>query len=270
MYPKNRKISLSPHIIKVVILICAALASWVPILKTKFLNDDIQIIGTAIPAGFKEIFTPFYSMNVWGFYFRPLLESIFKLILFISGLQPGLFHIVTLALYIGAVVLAYQTGKKLGFSEKAAFIGALLFAVFPGHDINAGWISATSDLLACNFLLATTMLMARYFNMERLRISSVFLLAALILLSLISKEVTYMGFLLPLMFLFNVEAPDKAKRNRAFTFSSMYIGIQVLLITYRYMVVKSNLLSSTNIAHVTVPQLIINYRLIILNNFTFF
>lgn len=263
MYPKNRKIYPAPHIIKGVILICIALLSWYPMFSTKFLNDDIQIIGTAIPGHFQEIFAPFYSINVWGFYFRPLLQSLFNLILFISGLQPLLFHILTLALYTSAVALTYRAGRKIGLQDNAAFIGAVLFAVFPGHDINAGWISATSDLLACNFLLIALILMARYIKEEPLKIKSGIILVLVFLLALISKEVAYMGFLLPGIFLFDKDAQGKSVRKRAAGFAGLFIGVMAILMVYRFAVVKSNLLTSSHIAHVTIPQLLINFLLYI-------
>ena len=263
MYLKNQKIRQFPRIIKVFILTVATTISWFPLIFTKFLNDDIQIIGTTVPGSLSMVFGPFFSLNVWGYYFRPVLQSLLLLILYISGLTPLLFHIVTFFLYLLSVILLFEAARRSRIPENAAFITALIFAVLPAHDINAGWLSATSDLLVCNFLLTLYIFLSIYIQKEKLAAAHYVLIAFLSLLALLSKELSYTGFFIPILFLVDKTETKNFSRKRILLFSLIYFSIIPLIFLYRYFVIGSNLLTSSHIAHVTVKQLIINFFLYI-------
>ncbi len=94
-------------------------------------------------------------LDIWGVrQTRPLTYLTFWLNYLIGGRDPLGYHIVNLALHVGAVLLLYECLRRL-LSERAALIAAAIFAVHPIQAEPVNYIWARSIVLAALLCLAS-------------------------------------------------------------------------------------------------------------------
>ncbi len=114
-----------------------------PTLNSFFHSDDLDLlyfVHHGGPLGVRK-FTP-------EDYFRPLTSISFYVEHQLWGLNVLGFRAIHLFLHGVVTLLVARFGKQLGLSQKASRIGAVLFAVLPGHIEAVVWLGARSDLLA--------------------------------------------------------------------------------------------------------------------------
>ena len=140
------------------LLILAAVVFYRGVLACGYVLDDTALIlqnpYVKNPHLWKDIFTT----PMWAFlghagessYYRPLGIFMFWLICRVGGLNPVGYHFFQLFLYVLAVFMVYQVGRKLLPTDLAAFGGALLWALHPAHVEPVAWASAIPDI-ACGF-----------------------------------------------------------------------------------------------------------------------
>src|SRR5947209_14020233 len=66
------------------------------------------------------------------------------------ALNPWLFHVVSLIVHVGSVILVFQILRRLIGRDGPSFAGALLFAIHPQQSEAVAWASGLKDLL-CGF-----------------------------------------------------------------------------------------------------------------------
>jgi len=107
------------------ILMAAALAAFGTSLGSGFHFDDYAIFGD------RFLTSPTGWLEVWSLrQTRPLTYLSFWLNYQLGGANPAGYHLLNLALHLGAVLLAYECLRRL-MNERAALLAAALFAVHP-------------------------------------------------------------------------------------------------------------------------------------------
>src|SRR5579862_3241445 len=146
-------------------LLLLALLPYAGILRNDFAyiyDDKAQIIDNPYVHSFghlREVLTT----PVWSFaaahgmsnYYRPVMTFGFLLCYQLFGPVAWGFHLASLLLHAGVVVVLYLLAASLLQSRGAAFAAAALFAIHPIHVESVAWISAVTDLEMTFFYLLT-------------------------------------------------------------------------------------------------------------------
>lgn len=148
-------------------LIVLALASSVTNLRNTFVQDDLPIIGTNALV---------HSLRVWHLFaqaywpapyprelYRPLTSTLLALEWVAGGGRPVLFRIVSILIYVGAMLAVYRLARRL-INPGAAWLAAALFAVHPVH-VEAVALAINQAELVVGALLA--LLMTAYIDRRR-------------------------------------------------------------------------------------------------------
>jgi hypothetical protein len=80
-------------------------------------------------------------------YWRPVAGLALTLGYTLTGGEALGFHLVSLALHLAAVAIAFRLGWRLSKNRAFAFAGALLFGLHPTHVEGVSWVSAINDPL---------------------------------------------------------------------------------------------------------------------------
>jgi tetratricopeptide (TPR) repeat protein len=131
------------------LLLTAALLAFGASLGSGFHFDDYAIFSDPAltsPGGWLEIWTLRQT--------RPLTYLTFWLNYQVGGRDPLGYHLLNLALHLGAVMLAYECLRRL-LPERAALIAAALFAVHPIQAEAVNYVWARSIVLATLLTLAS-------------------------------------------------------------------------------------------------------------------
>ncbi len=158
------------------LLMAAAALRLARHLSLTFYNDDFVFLDAASRRSWPEALL--HPLRLGG-YLRPFSRDIhFKLMGDLAGMHSLPYHAVNLALLLGCTLLVWALGRRL-LDERAAAIGAALFAFGIGHAVLVGWISGCQDLWALWFALGSALLWVSGRSIPS---------AALFALALLSKE----------------------------------------------------------------------------------
>src|ERR1035441_8985864 len=130
------------------LLLGAALAAFGASLFSGFHFDDYAIFSSPVltsSSGWKAI----WSLRRT----QPLTDLTFWLNYLVGGRDPFTYHLFALALYLGAVLLAYACLRRL-LPERAALAAAAVFAIHPIQTEAADYIYARGELLGALFCFA--------------------------------------------------------------------------------------------------------------------
>jgi tetratricopeptide (TPR) repeat protein len=130
------------------LLLGAALAAFGASLFSGFHFDDYGIFSDPVltsPTGWKAIWA-------WP-RTQPLTNLTYRLNYQIGGRDPFTYHLIAVALFLCAVLLAYECLRRL-LPERAALAAAAVFALHPMQAEAANYVSARADLLAAIFCFA--------------------------------------------------------------------------------------------------------------------
>ncbi len=131
------------------LLLAAALVAFGASLGSGFHFDDYAIFSN--PA----LTSPSGVLDIWGLRdTRPLTYFTFWLNYLAGGRTAWGYHLLNLVLHLAAVLLAYECLRRL-LPERAAFIGAAIFAVHPIQAEPVNYIWARSIVLATLLCLAS-------------------------------------------------------------------------------------------------------------------
>ncbi|HYW44377.1 MAG TPA: tetratricopeptide repeat protein [Bryobacteraceae bacterium] len=124
------------------LLLAAALLAFGASLGSGFHFDDYAIFSN--PA----LTSPDGVLDIWGLRStRPLTYFTFWLNFLAGGRNPLGYHLLNLALHLGAVLLAWECLRRL-LPERAALLAAALFAVHPMQAEAVNYVWARSIVLA--------------------------------------------------------------------------------------------------------------------------
>jgi len=180
------------------ILIAFIFVVFYPCLKADFINldDDGHILNNAAVQvlsvnSVKQIFLQTLNKT-----YIPLTTLTFALEKHFFGFNPFVFHLDNLLLYAAIVVLVLFLAKRLGLSQEAAFLAALIFAIHPMRVETVAWITERKDVLYAFFYLIALHLYWSYLKTFSIKYyMATFFLG---LLSILSKP---MALSLPLILL---------------------------------------------------------------------
>lgn len=227
------------------LLFGAALLPWLPMLFVSFLNDDFQVIGAFRAETLGEVFAQLTSQHVWGFYWRPVPAFLYALMHYIYGFYPAGYHLLNLTAYSGSVLALALLLLNVEFSKRVALLTAVLFALLPSHELAAGWLSGLPEPLSLFFLLLAAVLCADYLNNSHTAKAMLMPLLPF-LLALGSKEVTYTGFLLPLLLLAALPY-SREMLGKALRLTGLFVLTEAVFLLYRFTVIGSNPFNSGHI-----------------------
>ena len=164
-------------------LLCLAVVLvYLNIYQNAFVWDDFRLVvnngSLRHWAGLSDILG-----KSTGPYYRPVQMLVYFFIYQVFGLSLAAFHGVNVLLQAVNACLMYSLGGRLGFSLRASFAAALLWAVHPLWIEVVAIVSGTADLLAGTFCLAGLLVLLPDFKPR-----NVWLSIPLFMLALGSKE----------------------------------------------------------------------------------
>ncbi len=102
-----------------------------------------------------------FSNQFYGHYF-PITLLLFTLENFFFGLNPMIFHGVSVFLHLFNVILLYHLLKTLNFKNSIALIVVLFFAISPLQVESVSWLGARSNLLSSFFMFSALLFYSEY------------------------------------------------------------------------------------------------------------
>ncbi|HRH42038.1 MAG TPA: tetratricopeptide repeat protein [Pyrinomonadaceae bacterium] len=147
-------------------LILACLLVYANSLSGDFVFDDTaQIVTNQTLESWGNIINGF-TKDVWSFeresgstnipppYYRPLFTLYLTVGYQLFGLWEQGWHLLNLAIHIGATLLVYRLFLRLSEENlRLSFVGSLFFALIPVHVESISWISGIPDPLAALFYI---------------------------------------------------------------------------------------------------------------------
>ena len=175
-------------------------------LNNPFTGDDIPQIVNNVPVHSITNILNFFEGSTFyngkglapleGIYYRPLSTTAFSLLYTIFGLQPIAFHVFMLAIYIANALLLYLV-LKYSFKPVMALSLSLIFLVHPLNSQVVFAIYSMQDALFLFFGMLAMLILLRYHSVRTL-----FIVALLLLLSLLSKEAGLLFVAMAALYLF--------------------------------------------------------------------
>jgi protein O-mannosyl-transferase len=135
-------------------IILFVVAAHSPALHTGFIWDDADhltqnpcVIG---PLGFKEIWTTPRAI------YYPMVLTVFWALHKFVGLSPLPYHLLNLLMHAGSALLLWRVLRQL--NVRAAWFGALLWAVHPVTVQSVAWVTELKNTQSCFFYLLSILL----------------------------------------------------------------------------------------------------------------
>ncbi|MFY9611719.1 MAG: tetratricopeptide repeat protein [Blastocatellia bacterium] len=181
------------------VLLVSALA-FANSLDGQFVYDDrLQILKNPTLTTLTNI-PKMFTQGVWQFlnekdksatgpYYRPLFNIALIVNYQLFGLGVFGWHVFSVAVHLGMVLLVYLLARRWDLSTEAAAGSALLFGLHPIHSESVAWISALPDPLAALFILSSLLLYERYYQRKASDPAVLVASVGLALLAMLSKEV---------------------------------------------------------------------------------
>jgi protein O-mannosyl-transferase len=147
-------VPLRPETLLVAVLILVTLLCYGNILANSFVYDDDQQILQNPYIRSWHFLPEIFTTTVWSFvgqagatnYYRPLMTLSFLILWKLFGPIPFGFHLFSIVVHAGVVILVFYVGRKVFQDWRVAWVGALLFALHPIHTEAVDWIAALPDL----------------------------------------------------------------------------------------------------------------------------
>lgn len=214
-----------------------------------FLNDDFQILGWLKPSSFVDIFKPFIEKEPILFYWRPIVNFVNSLTIYLFGFQPLPFLVQNFFIYILTCFLIFKILKTAEFSYKISLLASILFAVLPSHELTLGWLACRFDLFMTFFILLSVYF---YFKIAFNRTDKInlnyLIVFIFILFAIFSKEHSFaIAGLGLLMFYLH---PKKIKTHIIFT--TFVIISLILYFLLRQLFIGGSPFSSSNFAEINI------------------
>lgn len=122
-------------------------------------DDEVQILRNPVIRDFGNLGAAFTS-PFWSFaisdsslstnYYRPIQTVAYMIAYSIGGLDPLVYHLISIAFHAGATIFVYLLGIEFSFSREKALLAASLFACHAVHTEAVSWIAGMPDV-SCGF-----------------------------------------------------------------------------------------------------------------------
>jgi hypothetical protein len=123
----------------------------------KFLWDDVFLISrindVTAHEGVLGLLTAKFLLVGGSHYYRPLVLLSLWFNMALAGWVGWFAHLTNVLLHCTVALFAYFFLVKIASSNRAAMIGALIFALHPAHVETVAFVSGRTDLMAGVFLL---------------------------------------------------------------------------------------------------------------------
>ncbi len=146
-----------------------------------------------------------FRTHVWaqafgpGSYYRPLFMLLLLAEYSVFGLHPVGWHLISVALHVGATAAVYSLARK--FTRTCwALLAALLFGVHPIHVESVAWVSAVNDPLLAIFAISCVVCYIDFRHSRRHNDAWLTASVALFACALLTKETAV--FLVPALSLY--------------------------------------------------------------------
>ncbi len=141
--------------------VCAALAVYLPALANGFVWDDPLVLQQL--RAIRTLHDLFVLPPIIPhFYYRPLIFVSYLADRAVGGESPFWFHASVVGWHALNTLLVFLLADALWRDARVTAAGAaLLFAVYPTHVESVAWMAGRSDVIACTFVLLTTLLFIR-------------------------------------------------------------------------------------------------------------
>ena len=160
---------------------------YLPSLQNQFTNWDDQkhlletpLVRSLAPSNIVQIFKSIVNDT-----YIPLTMLTYAFEYHFFGLNPFIYHLVSLLFHLVLVGLIYILGLRMGLNSGAAGLGALLFGIHPQHVEAVAWVTGRKDILYSIFYIGTILLYGRYCLTKQK--SYYFLSLTLCILSILAK-----------------------------------------------------------------------------------
>ena len=158
------------------------------------LNDSIVSLRNWKMAFTRDIFAikyPLVAVRFAAMHYRPVYRLWQMLDAYLFGFITPWWHLSSLLLHFGVIILVYRLGIVLLKERWTAALAALLFAFHPIHVESVAYISASTDVLVALFALISFL---AYFRFREEAASPLFYIASLFAaaLAMMSKETAVM------------------------------------------------------------------------------
>lgn len=138
-----------------------AFSAFVSSLRGEFVWDDVILISEnkanlgwgRLAEFFTRDFFARHEHDLAYGYYRPIITLSYLIDLTVFGAHPFGFHLSNTLLHALASVMVLRVVVRIGWSLKAGWLTAVLFAVHPIHIENVAWISGRTDVVAFLFSL---------------------------------------------------------------------------------------------------------------------
>lgn len=149
-----------------------AFVAYLNSLGGAFLYDDkFQILNNPTLADLGNV-PRMFTQSVWQFmntsaqepvgaYYRPLFNIVLILNDHLFGTDPHGWHLVSVALHLGATACVYALAREWALSSETSAAAALLFALHPTHVESVAWASGVPDPVAALCLLGALLFYER-------------------------------------------------------------------------------------------------------------
>lgn len=145
-----------------VLLVLAIVLAYAPAAPAFFVSDDFDMLaGDA-----SDLFSPASGFGR----FMPVAASAHHAAASLSGLDPLPPHLFQLGLHVACALLVAALARTLGASVPAAWLAALLWALYPRHHQVVMWFGAIAIGLAGAFSLAALVSFAAAWRTGRARL----------------------------------------------------------------------------------------------------
>jgi hypothetical protein len=130
---------------------------YAPMVNNFFVGDDFTLLRWGANAhGGENIVSAFTHID--GSFYRPGTKLYFFLLYSLFGLNPFVYHSVSLLLHICVASLVFWLAKKILNDFKLAVLAAFLFVILSGYSETLFWISSSSYILSFLFVLVSLLL----------------------------------------------------------------------------------------------------------------
>lgn len=251
------------------VVLLAAILPHLRSLGYGFVWDDKVMIGPQIdlsqPSDLVRLWsTPFDALLrdpvLHNIYFRPVALLSLAFDRAVYGSDPAGFHLTNVAWYAAACLFLWLFAWELSGRPVLAAAGTCLFALHPAHPESVDFIAGRTDVICGAFLFASLWAAARWGPRTRNAWLKLGPAAALLLLSLWSKEVAVFAAPLPLLVLWvRDRGLSAAALARA---AALPMAAILLYLASRLAVLGAPALPSASPVEGTAPQLLTSVSLV--------
>lgn len=175
----------------IALIIIATLIAFFPTIRNGFTNwdDGFYLLNnkdiTSLSVDhLQTMFSSFYVAQ-----YVPLVVLSFALEYHFFGLDPFVIHFASLFFHLLTTVMVYSIVRQWKFSDRIAFVTALLFGIHPLHVEPVAWVSATKDTLSGLFLTASLLAYYRYDETQK---QPLYIISLLLFLCALCSKATMM------------------------------------------------------------------------------